>query len=219
MGTKNMITMPQIDAGLALLGLNRSDLAAALGVGKTTLNAYFTGQTSIPSGRLAEVQKWLESAGIAFTEDEGVKRNKAEIVKFEGQQGFVEFMTDVLETVKRVGGEVCVSNVDENDFENNLPKEFAEQYRIELAKVKNLTSKILVKEGDDFLTADGIANYRGIPANIFSEDASFYAYGDKLALITFHDESVQVLLLRNKQFADSFRVMFNAIWNNHETIK
>lgn len=214
-----MITTRQIDAGLALLGLNRSDLATSLAVNKSTLNAYFTGQTSVPSGRLAEIQKWLENAGIVFTEDEGVKLNKAEIVKYNGEQGFVSFMTDVLETVKRGDAEVCVSNVDENDFENNLPKEFAEYYRKELAKVKNLTSKILVKENDDFLTADGIAQYRGIPANIFSEDATFYAYGDKLALLTFNNDSVQILVLNNKPFADSFRVMFNAIWSNHEVIK
>lgn len=214
-----MITIRQIDAGLALLGLNRSDLATSMGVNKSTLNAYFTGQTSIPSGRLAEIQKWLENAGIVFIEDEGVKLNKAEIVKYEGEQGFVSFMTDVLETVKRGNSDVCVSNVDENDFENNLPEEFAEQYRKELSKVKNFSSKILVKEGDDFLTADGIAQYRGVPSEVFSEDASFYAYGDKLALITFHDDSVQILSLHNKQFADSFRVMFNAIWSNHEVIK
>lgn len=214
-----MITTRQIDAGLALLGLNRSDLATSLGVNKSTLNAYFTGQTSVPSGRLAEIQQWLENAGIVFIEDEGVKLNKAEIVKYEGEQGFVSFMTDVLETVKKGNSDVCVSNVDENDFENNLPKEFAEHYRDELSKVKNFSSKILVKEDDDFLTADGIANYRGVPSNVFSEDATFYAYGDKLALITFHDESVQILSLHNKQFAASFRVMFNAIWSNHEVIQ
>jgi transcriptional regulator with XRE-family HTH domain len=214
-----MITTRQIDAGLALLGLNRSDLATSLGVNKSTLNAYFTGQTSVPSGRLAEIQKWLENAGIVFTEDEGVKLNKAEIVKYEGEQGFVSFMTDVLETVKRGNSDVCVSNVDENNFENNLPKEFAEHYRDELSKVKNFSSKILVKEDDDFLTADGIAKYRGVPSELFSEDATFYAFGDKLALITFHDDSVQILSLHNKQFADSFRVMFNAIWSNHEVIK
>ncbi len=214
-----MITTRQIDAGLALLELNRSDLATSLAMNKSTLNAYFTGQTSIPSSRLAQVQKWLENAGIVFIEDEGVKLNKAEIVKYAGEQGFVSFMTDVLETVKRCNSDVCISNVDETDFENNLPKEFAEHYRQELSKIKDFTSKILVKEGDDFLTADSIAQYRGVPADIFSEDATFYAYGDKLALLTFHDDSVQILSLHNKPFADSFRVMFNAVWSNHEVIK
>lgn len=214
-----MITIRQIDAGLALLGLNRSSLADALGIKKSTMNAYFTGQSSVPSGRLGEIQKWLENSGIVFTEDEGVKLNKAEIIKLEGKQGFVAFMTDVMETARKGNIEICVSNVDEQNWEDNLPPEFAELYRKEMAKVKGLNSKILVKEGDDFLTASDFVEYRSVPDSVFHEDTSFYAYGDNLALITFHDGSVQIVILKNKQFTDSFKVMFNALWNNHEAIK
>lgn len=211
-----MITVRQIDAALALLGLNRSELAGSLGLNKSTLNAYFTGQSAVPSGRLGEIQKWLEGGGIVFTEDEGVKLNKAEIVRYENQQGFVSFMTDVMKTAKHGGIDICISNVSEADWENNLPKEFAENYRKEMKKVKGLKSKIMVKETDDFLTATDFAEYRAVPATTFSDDACFYAYGEKLALITFHEGSVQIVVLRNKKFADSFRTMFYAIWNAHE---
>ncbi|MBN8520321.1 MAG: XRE family transcriptional regulator [Alphaproteobacteria bacterium] len=214
-----VISIRQIDAGLALIGLNRSDLADALGIKKSTLNAYFTGQASIPSGRLGEIQKWLENSGVLFTEDEGVKLNKAEVIKYEGKQGFVAFMTDVMETARKGNIEICVSNVDEKNWENNLPPEFADHYRTEMSKVKNINSKILVREGDDFFTASQFVQYRQIPASIFHKDTSFYAYGDKLALITFHDKSVQIVILKNKEFTDSFKVMFNAIWNNHGVIK
>lgn len=215
-----MITIRQIDAGLALLGINRSDLATALGLNKSTLNAYFTGQSAIPSSRLGEIQTWLENAGVVFTEHEGVKLNKADVVRYEGSQGFVSFMTDVMESARHTPNfEMCISNVDEHDWENNLPLEFAEHYRAQMSKVKNLRSRVLVKEGDDFHTAKGFAEYRAVPSNIFSEEACFYAYGDKLALITFHEGSVQILVLNNKQFTDSYKVMFNAIWNNHEVIR
>lgn len=212
-----MISIRQIDAGLALLGLNRSELAQALGLNKSTLNAYFTGQSAVPSGRLAEIQKWLEDGGIVFTEDEGVKLNKAEIIRYENQQGFVSFMRDVLDTAKHGGGtDICISNVNEADWENNLPQDFAEFYREEMKKVKGLKSKIMVKETDDFLTASEFAEYRSVPASTFSDDACFYAYGDKLALITFHEGSVQIVVLRNKKFAASFRTMFYAVWNANE---
>lgn len=215
-----MITIRQLDAGLTLLGLNRSDLASALGLNKSTLNAYFTGQSSIPSGRLGEIQKWIENAGVVFIDDEGVKLNKADVVKYEGPQGFVSFMTDVMESAKRQQNfQMRISNVDEHNWENNLPKEFAEHYREQMSKVKGISSRVLVKEGDDFHTAKGFAEYRAVPATIFSEQACFYAYGEKLALITFHDQSVQILVLNNKQFTDSFKVMFDAIWNNHEVIR
>lgn len=214
-----MISIRQIDAGLALLGLNRSELATALGLNKSTLNAYFTGQSAVPSGRLAEIQKWLEDGGIVFTEDEGVKMNKAEIVRYENQQGFIAFMTDVMETAKHGGTDICISNVNEADWENNLPHDFAVHYREEMKKVKGLQSKIMVRESDDFLTATDFAVYRAVPDSLFSSDACFYAYGEKLALITFHEGSVQIVVLRNKKFADSFRTMFYAIWNNHEALK
>lgn len=214
-----MITIRQIDAALALLGLNRSELAAALGLNKSTLNAYFTGQSSVPSGRLAEIQKWLEDGGILFTEDEGVKLNKAEIVRYENQQGFVAFMTDVMDTARQGGTDICISNVNEADWENNLPQEFAEHYRGEMRKIKGLKSKIMVQETDEFLTATEFAEYRAVPANTFSGDACFYAYGDKLALITFHEGGVQIVVLRNKKFADSFRTMFYAIWNMYGSQK
>ncbi len=211
-----MITIRQIDAGLALLGLGRSDLAVGLGLNKSTLNAYFTGQSSVPSGRLAEIQKWLEDSGIVFTEDEGVRMNKAEIVRYEGQQGFISFMKDVVDVAKHGGGtDICISNVNEADWESNLPIEFAESYREEMKKVKNLKSKIMVREADDFLTATEFAEYRAFPNSTFSDDASFYAYGDKLALITFHENSVQIIVLKNKKFADSFRTMFYAVWNSY----
>ncbi len=214
-----MISIRQIDAALGLLDLSRSEFSKEIGVNKSTFNSYFTGKASIPSGRLGEIQKWFENAGIVFTEEGGVNPNTSDIVTYEGKQGFQAFMNDVLETVKGGNADVCVSNVDENDFERNLTKEFVEYYRDELSKIKNFNSKILLKEGDDFLTVDGVAQYRGVPANVFSEDAQFYAYGNKLALITFHEESVQVVVLCNKQFADSFRVMFNAIWSNYKVIK
>ena len=214
-----MITIRQIDAALGLLGLNRSDLAEQMGFNKSTFNAYFTGKAQIPSGKLGEIQKWLENSGIVFTEQGGVNPNTSDVVAYEGKQGFQTFMLDVLETAKRGGTDICVSNVDENKWEKNLSQEFAEYYRAEMQKVKGLSSRILVKEGDDFLTAEGFAQYRGVPASVFSDEASFYAYGDKLAIITFHDDTVQVLVLKNKQFSDSFRSMFNAVWKNHEVLQ
>jgi hypothetical protein len=214
-----MITIRQIDAALGLLGLNRSDLAEQMGFNKSTFNAYFTGKAQIPSGKLGEIQKWLENSGIVFTEQGGVNPNTSDIIVYEGKQGFQTFMVDVMETAQRGGTDICISNVDESKWETNLSPVFAEYYRAEMQKVKGLSSRILVKEGDDFLTAEGFAQYRGVPASVFSDEASFYAYGEKLAIITFHNDDVQVLLLKNKQFSDSFRSMFNAVWNNHEVLR
>ena len=213
-----MITLRQIDAGLSLLGLRRVDLAEALGIPNSTMTNYFKGVARMPSGRMAEVQSYLENAGIEFTDYEGVRFNHSDIIKLEGQQGFITFMTDVMETSLKKPTEICVSNVDETLWENNLPQEFAEHYREQMKKAKDLRSKILIKSGDDFETASEFVEYRRIPEHLFSDEACFYAYGERLAIITFHDNDVQIVILNNKQFTDSFKVMFNTIWRNHEVL-
>ncbi len=208
-----MISIRQIDAGLALLGLHRSDLAAALGLNKSTLNAYFTGQTGIPSGRLREVQTWLENAGIAFLEDEGVKFNRAEIVKYEGSAGFRYFMEDVVETMKAAPGIYCVSNVDEHNWLKWLGEEQSKQIRDRTASLTGVRAHILVRQGDEALIAEH-AEYRTVPDDLFYANTSFYVYGGKLALIQFEPENVSVRVLKNAAFAEAHRVMFNGVWNH-----
>lgn len=214
-----MISPTQMRAARAMLNISQGEVAKSIGIAANTLSNIENGQSDAPASRLREIQDFYESREIVFTENEGVKLNKAEVIQYEGQQGFIAFMTDVMNTAKQGGLDICVSNVNEADWERNLPIEFAEFYRAEMQKVKGLRSKILVKESDFFHTAKGFAEYRALPASLFSDDACFYAYGDKLAIITFHDESVQTVVLKNKKFSDSFRAMFKAIWNNHDVIR
>ncbi len=207
-------------AARAMLSLSQGEVAKSLGIAANTLSNIESGQSDAPASRLKEIQSYYESQAIIFTDNEGVKLNKAEIIHHEGKQGFIAFMTDVLETAKAGGGtDICISNVNEADWERNLPADFAEFYRAEMKTVKGLKSRILVKESDHFHTAKGFAEYRPLPASLFSDDACFYAYGEKLALITFHDESVQIVVLKNKNFSGSFRTMFKALWNNYEAIR
>lgn len=214
-----MITPTQMRAARAMLNLSQGEVAKSIGIAANTLSNIESGASDAPSSRLKEIQDFYERSGVLFTEAEGVKLNRQEIVRYESQKGFVAFMTDVMETAKAGGKDICIANVNENDWEQNLPADFAEQYRSEMQQVKGLKSKIIVKESDDFHTAKGFAEYRSVPASVFSDDACFYAYGDKLALITFLDGDVQIVVLKNKKFSDSYRTLFHAIWNNNEVIK
>ena len=208
-----MITLRQIDAALSLLGLNRSDLSEALNINKSTFNSYFTGKASIPSGRLGEIQKWLEGAGIIFTEQGGVNPNNADIILYKDQIGFQTFMRDVLETTKLKEPDICVSNANERNWQDNIGS-FHQVYIDERSKLKRKPSRILVKPGDVYYTATAFAEYRQAPNDAFTENVSFYAYGEKLALINFESKPITVLVLNNPEFAKGFRTTFNFIWNN-----
>lgn len=209
-----MITPNQIDAALELLGLKRSNLAAALNIKIATFNTYFTGTEMKPS-RNAEIQKWFENAGLIFTPNGGVDIKKDSIVVYEGQQGFIAFMKDVLEESKRGEPNICISNVDEKNGQNNIG-DFHQLYIDERARLKISPSKILVKTGDDYHTASQFAEYRESPKGVFTPNVSSYAYGDKLALINFADKPISVVVLNNARFAKEFRSTFEYIWKDAE---
>lgn len=207
-----MVTANQIDAALGLLGMKRSTLAEALGIKIATFNTYFTGTEMKPS-RNAEIQKWFENAGLVFTPNGGIDINKDDIVLYEGQQGFIAFMRDVLAESQNGNPDICVSNVDEKNWQNNIG-DFHQEYIDERAKLDIPPSKILVKTGDDYHTASQFAEYRESPEGVFTSNVSSYAYGDKLALINFADKPVSVVVLSNARFAKEFRSTFEYIWKD-----
>jgi len=207
-----MITPNQIDAALGLLGLKRSNLADALSIKIATFNTYFTG-TEMKPGRNTVIKKWFENAGLVFTPNGGVDINKDDILVFEGQHGFVAFMRDVLKTSQRGNPDICISNVDEKNWQNNIG-DFHQEYIDERSKLNIPPSKILVKTGDDYHTASQFAEYRESPKGVFTPNVSSYAYGNKLALINFDDEPISVVVLKNEKFSKEFRSTFGYIWKD-----
>jgi hypothetical protein len=208
-----MITIRQIDAALGLLGLNRSDLAEQMGFNKSTFNAYFTGKAQIPSGKLGEIQKWLENSGIAFTEQGGVNPNTSDIIVYEGKQGFKTFMDDVYETAKRFGGNIYLFNSSPRLWYEWLGEEW---YAMHSERMKALGDKISVKitvqEGDDFLILRS-AQHRWFPKGL-SKNKIFYAYGPKLGFLDFSDNALRISVVNQKDFADIFRALYDIAWEN-----
>lgn len=211
-----MITLRQIDAALSLLGLNRSDLAEELGINKSTFNSYFTGKATIPSGRLGEIQKWLENSGIAFTEQGGVNPNTSDIVVYEGRQGFATFMDDVYETAKKFGGDVVLFNSRPSLWYEWLGKEWYDMHSKRMKALKDrVRVRITVEEGDDFLILKS-AEHKWFPKGLYKHKI-FYAYGPKLGFLDFSDDNVRIIVIKQKEFADIFRVLYDVAWDNVAT--
>jgi transcriptional regulator with XRE-family HTH domain len=207
-----MITIRQIDAGLALLGLNRSDLAVALGLNKSTLNAYFTGQSSIPSGRLGEIQKWLENSGIVFTDKGGVNPNTSDVIIYEGKQGFETFMEDVYQTAKQFGGEICLHNARPDNWLKWLGAEWNEMHTNRMLEIKQKIDFKITAGHNNYNLIGKHAEYRWLPDDMWNEQ-SFYSYGDRIALLHFEEDSLKIVVFRNIQFAQGFRSLFNVTWD------
>lgn len=211
-----MITLKQIDAALGLLGLSRSDLAKEMVINTSTFNSYFSGKASIPSDRLGAIQKWLEGAGIVFTEQGGVNPNTSDIVTYEGKQGFQVFMDDVYETAKKYGGDIYLFNSRPRLWHEWLGEEW---YQMHSERMKKLGDKIririTVEEGDDVLILK-TASHKWFPKGLY-KNKIFYAYGPKLAFLDFSEETLKILVIRQKEFADIFRVLYDVAWEHVAT--
>jgi transcriptional regulator with XRE-family HTH domain len=206
-----MISPKEIRAARVYLDWSQDDLAERSGLAVSTIRNIEAG-TNVPSGKSAQALERSFAEYIDFLPHGGFQPRQETVKIYKGRTGFIDFLWNVHDTVKAVGGEICVSNVDEKDFFFWLGKEPAQEYKDAMALLeKNFYFKVIIKEGDDYFAAGKYAEYRWIAAEEFS-NVPFYVYGDKLAIILFEKE-VSVYVLDNKNIADAYRVQFNTLWN------
>lgn len=207
-----VITIQQIDAARALLGLDRGDIAEGIGVANSTMTDYLSGRTEIKSSRLSDIVTFLEAKGVVF-EKGGVFLRRPEIQTFSGQVGFWAFYDDVYETIKAGASNILVNNVDETLFLKWLGKK-KKAHDARMEKLRGYKVRILIKEGDqNFAAGYGTVEYRWIPEAKFS-NIPFYIYGHKTAIIEFQDEDVFISVLSSEAVTRTFRQSFFDAWEN-----
>ena len=209
-----MITPTQMRAARAMLDVSQGHVAEYLGIAANTLSKIESGQSDVSVSRNADIQRFYEREGIAFTENDGVKWAREEITIYEGKDQFGEFLDDIYETAKNVGGEFCLFNAKPDNW---IILAGTEKYEAHSKRMADLESdfkvKITVKDGNTNFISNSFAEYRWVPERMFNEK-SFYAYGDKIAFMNFDDENSRVLVLKHSEFSNGFRVLFNIAWEN-----
>lgn len=207
-----MITPTQMRAARAILDISQADAAKLLGIAPNTLSKIEGGQADPPASRIQEIQHYYESQGIEFLDGDGARRKQDNITILKGHKGFVDFIWDVHNVVKTSGGEICVSNVDEQDFLVWLGEDEAQKYKDAMAEInKNFYFKILICENDDYFAAGKYAEYKWVSKQEFS-NVPFYVYGDRLAILLF-DKEASVYIIKNQNIANAYRAQFNVLWD------
>lgn len=200
----------EIRAARVYLDWSQDDLAERSGLAVSTIRNIEAG-TGMPSGKSAQALDRAFSEYIEFLPNGGFQPKQETVKIYRGRSGFIDFFANVYETVKTVGGDICVSNVDEQDFLFWFGEEEAQKYKNAMASLdKEFFFKVIIKEGDDYFAAGQYAEYRWISAEEFS-NVPFYVYGAKLAIILFEKE-VAVYVLDNANIADAYRSQFNILW-------
>ncbi len=207
-----MLSIEQIRAARALLDWSQSDLAEKAGLSQTGIARIENGTNQPNTKTLQKIETAFDDANIEFMGTTGLRKKTRDIKILKGRTGFISFMNDVYHSVKEVGGEICVYNVDESNWLKWMGQDEYNAHAERMRKIeKPLKAKIIVKEGDDLFIADDFAEYKWMSKELFNTQ-SFYAYDSKLAFIHFKDDDVQVMILNQDEFTKGFKVLFDTTW-------
>ncbi len=207
------ITTAQIRGARGILNWSQQDLAQRTGISATSIGSIENGQTTPRESTLSTIRRTLEGAGIEFIGMDGVRQRSNDVRVFTGQKGYLDFFTDVYETLNKKPGIVRVSNVDERKFVK-WHGEMGDEHlkKMETLKEKQVSYKIVICEGDDFFPASDYAEYRWMPKSQFST-VPFYVYDEKLAILLFDNEP-KIILIDYPAVAQAYIKQFDAAWQS-----
>jgi len=206
------ISTAQIRGARGLLDWSQSELSRQTGISTTSIGNIESGHTQARESTMSTIRTVFERNGIEFIGLDGVRLQTEFMKTYSGTEGFKDFMDHLYDTAKKVGGEIVLFNAHPEQWIKFLGQDRFDQHSKRMHDLGNKISfRITVKEGENQFISRNFAEYRWFPGDIFSKRA-LYAYADSLAFVNFEDNDVSVVVLKQADFANSFRVLFNVAW-------
>lgn len=208
------LTGTQISAGIVLANMSRDEVCADAGIAKNTLLGILNDSAASRQETIKKVTDLLESRGIEFLPDEGVRKRFGTVDRLVGDNALHDFFDDVYETVMD-GGDLCVSGADERLFAKfNINDEAAQHHRTRMNAIKDkIKFRVLLKEGDTYYRNTSYIEYRWMAKDFFFE-YPIYLYNNKLAFIKFEKNNLEILRIAMPSMATAFRLQFDFIWHH-----
>ncbi len=215
-----IITPAQCRAARALLNWSQPELAERCNIHVQTISN-FEKESSTPSKTtLEKIFITLITSGVAFTDQEGVKKSDGIVTILEGEDCFKQHLDTIYHDLKdKPGSEILISGLSEAKPEDKRRK-FVENHIIRLEEA-GIKERLLIKEGDNNLIAKKDW-YRHLPEKYFAT-TTFQLHENKLALHeggpTETNTPSRIIVIENKFFAESYRRLFNFAWDNAKPLK
>lgn len=207
-----MPSIEQIRAARALLGWSQSDLADRADLSQTGIARIENGTNRPNSKTLEKIEAAFDHADIEFLGFDGVRRRVGEVRTLEGIDGFKAFLDSLYDVAKTQGGDIILHNAKPANWKKWLGEDWWEMHSNRMKRLgDHIHYRITTKEGTTDFISNDFAHYRWFPADLFN-DQSIYTYGDKLAFVTFGEDSIQIRVLDNQHFARGFKVLFDIAW-------
>lgn len=211
-----LISPDQIRAARALKNWSQTELAERTGLAVPTIANIEMGKQSPGKNTLEKIISAFEAGDIEFTDYEGVRKKKPNILAFEGVEGFQAFIRDTDNTAfTNKNSEFLVSNVNEQDFVKWEGGHVLNSHTQTILE-SGVRYKIIIAEGDSFMPAESYAEYRWAPKEQFYS-IPMYIYGDKIGIIGFEEDTVNVFVIEHPFIAALCRRQFYELWDR--TIK
>lgn len=207
-----MIAREQMKAARALLDWSQKELAEKSGVSEPSIKLIETGKTNSKPDTLLRIQDSLESAGIEFLPQKGVRFRDDLLAILEKMNDndniYLRLLDDMYYTMKDTHGEILHSFVD-----NALsPPEVLE--REQMLRANGITFRHLVRFGDTHLIYP-LDEYRYLPKGAYLNNP-VAVFGDKIAFNviskTQKGESA-IIVIKNSQIAEIKRKEFQVLWD------
>lgn len=136
-------------------------------------------------------------------------QDKLTVETFKGKNVTKVGLKDIIRSLKK-GGEVLSTAVDES-----IPllqdKLAVKQYERDLISY-NIKEKVIIKEGTEGQFKKGTTIYKKIPEKYFNPNP-MQIYGDNIQIFLWGNPN-HLIIIRNKEIADSYRKQFNFLWKN-----
>ena len=117
-------------------------------------------------------------------------------------------LRDIINNLKKTGGEVLCTAVDESVPFIKYPTT-NEQYERDMLKYK-IKERVLIREGSKGLFQKGTSSYKKISNKFFNQNP-MQIYKDNVQIIIWGNPDY-LIIIRNKNVADSYRKQFELMW-------
>ena len=206
-----IITAAQCRAARALLNWSQPELAGRCDIHVQTISN-FEKESGTPSkSTLEKIYGVFLFSGVLFLDEDGVKLTKNIITIFDGPDAGHRFMDGIYNEVKdKPGTEVLIFGLTQWGEDKLEEVEFARQHVNKLLSA-GVTRRLIAEEGySNFLNS--VSAYKVIPKKYFPY-AGIELYNNKLVLREW-GENPKIVAIEEKSFADTFRKLFNFVWDH-----
>lgn len=212
------ITTAQIRGARGLLDWSQAELSRRTNISTTSIGNIESGNTQARESTLSVIRTAFERGGIEFIGTEGVRLQTDFMQTYTGAAGLSDFMDHLYETANQFGGEIVLFNAHPANWLRILGEDWMTMHHERMSKLGDkITMRITSRMGEKQFISKGFAEYRWFPEDMMSERC-LYVYGDNIAFVNFEDGNVSVLVLKQQDFAQAFRVLFNIAWDKVSVI-